>query len=90
MYVKIIDEVGSVFGYLNELQEFINTSNYESQPIEREINLSDYLDNKFRILLYNAPFSREIEPELLDWKNFDKRFKHILQLNGMRQVGKTS
>lgn len=92
MYTKIIEEDGNTFGYLNKFGEFINLDNIESDVnLSTTISHKSYMEMMYKEKLNLAPFKRDIEEHLLEWKNDCKRVKKkVLQISGARQVGKTS
>lgn len=53
-----------------------------------EITLRQYNDKLFSELCKTNPFVRDIQTFLIDWKSSSNR--HVLQLEGPRQVGKTT
>lgn len=54
------------------------------------ITISKYNENLYKGIVKKAPFIRDIQVQLANWKKDIESFKTVLQIEGSRQVGKTT
>lgn len=81
-------------GYLTEDNHYINQYNVELNKLDltriEDFDYKEYMYSRYEEFLANAIFTRDVEATLLTWKNELYAISPIIQLDGMRQVGKTS
>ncbi len=62
----------------------------EQQNTFQEISIETYNSLKYKRLLSEAPYKRDIQKKFIEWKRRNHRCDKILLVSGPRQVGKTT